>query len=80
MTDLKFKVKSAFDSLKSIAKNVIKNDPVFVSIEIKQKRLSICESCNSFNISIRQCRECGCFMDLKAGLKDMICHKDKWNE
>ena len=79
MTDLTFKIQSAFDSIKKITKNTI-NGEVFVSEDIKKQRLLTCESCNSFKKKIRQCSECGCFMDLKAGLKDMTCYKGKWNE
>jgi hypothetical protein len=79
MTDLSFKIKSAFDSLKKITKNTLKGDAL-VSSEVKRTRLNICFECESFRSSTRQCVECGCFMELKAGLKDMTCYKDKWNE
>lgn len=79
MTNLTFKIQSAFDSLRKITKNTLKGE-AFVSDEIKQKRLKICIECESFKTLTRQCSECGCFMDLKAGLKDMTCYKDKWNE
>ena len=79
MTDLSYKIQSAFDSLKKITKNAVNGD-VLVASEVKQGRLEICSKCDSFKSLTRQCRECGCFMDLKAGLKDMTCYKGKWNE
>lgn len=35
----------------------------------KQRRLSICEACPKFDPDSRKCTACGCFMDVKAGLK-----------
>lgn len=35
----------------------------------KQRRLSICQACPKFDSDSRKCTVCGCFMDVKAGLK-----------
>jgi hypothetical protein len=31
-----------------------------------KKKLDICESCEYFNPTMRQCNECGCFVDAKT--------------
>jgi len=44
------------------------------------RRLDVCKKCDRFS-KIRQCKECGCFMDLKTLLKKAKCPHpsgDKW--
>jgi hypothetical protein len=50
-----------------------------VSNEIKDKRLSICLECPRLIKATKQCKECGCFMDVKAKLFDATCPLDKWD-
>lgn len=45
-----------------------------------KNRLKICFDCSSYNPIIKQCRECGCFLILKAALKSTNCPLGKWNE
>lgn len=45
---------------------------------LQKKRIEICEQCERFFKLTRQCRECGCFMDLKTKLENATCPKDKW--
>lgn len=59
-----------------------------VSVEIFEKRIAICESCNNFNANTRRCELCFCTMDIKASLeinpitkKNIICslkNNPKW--
>ena len=50
----------------------------YVSKEIKDQRLDICSSCIFlFNIT-KQCKKCGCFMELKTKLADAKCPIGKW--
>lgn len=41
-------------------------------------RMNICEECDSFRRLTRQCKECGCFMFLKARIAAMSCPLGKW--
>lgn len=49
-----------------------------VSDEVKQERLSACESCEFFLKLSRNCLKCGCFMDAKTGLPHASCPVGKW--
>lgn len=46
--------------------------------EVRTFRLEICNNCPELISSTRQCKECGCFVDLKAALKNTKCPLDKW--
>lgn len=54
-------------------KNVAK-----VADDIKDKRLAICLECPRLIKATKQCKECGCFMDVKARLFDADCPLGKW--
>jgi hypothetical protein len=41
-------------------------------------RYAICEECPKFIPLSRQCKECGCFMNLKTKLKNATCPIGKW--
>jgi hypothetical protein len=49
-----------------------------VSNDILADRLNICVYCPRYKSKTQQCRECGCFMPLKAKLKDATCPLGKW--
>ena len=42
------------------------------------KRLNICLGCDRLIKLTNQCKECGCFMDLKAQLPHATCPIGKW--
>ena len=46
--------------------------------ELGQKRLAICKTCSKFAKKTRQCRSCGCFLDVKAYMKNKHCPLGKW--
>lgn len=48
-----------------------------VDEEVRTTRLAFCEKCPSLLIS-KQCKECGCFMPIKAGLFHATCPLGKW--
>lgn len=54
-------------------KNVAK-----VADEVKDQRLAICLECPRLIKATKQCKECGCFMDVKARLFDADCPLGKW--
>ena len=43
-----------------------------------ERRLNICLSCDRLIRVTNQCKECGCFMNLKVKLKDATCPLGKW--
>ena len=45
--------------------------------EVYNQRLEVCRGCDRFENN-RFCRECGCFMDLKAKIEVAECPLDKW--
>lgn len=51
-----------------------------VDQKIKQERLAICRSCESFDNGFSTCRECGCYMPAKATFAAIECPLGKWKE
>lgn len=49
-----------------------------VSNETKSERLEICKSCEFFNESLYQCKQCGCFLQIKTSWATEKCPIDKW--
>tara|TARA_B100000902_G_C27190581_1_gene853705 strand:+ start:803 stop:1012 length:210 start_codon:yes stop_codon:yes gene_type:complete len=50
----------------------------FSNEKLKQERMAICASCPSYIAFTKQCKKCGCFMELKTRMKDAKCPIDKW--
>lgn len=46
--------------------------------ELIEERLAICNQCPWLDKRLVKCRKCGCFMKLKATLKQAVCPLDKW--
>jgi hypothetical protein len=44
----------------------------------KKDRLDICETCPRLFKPTWSCKECGCFMKVKAGIKIAKCPLGKW--
>lgn len=42
------------------------------------RRMAICEECPFFKAKTRQCKKCGCFMNLKSTIKRAHCPIKKW--
>ena len=49
-----------------------------VSDEIKESRMKICLSCPELLQTTKQCKKCGCFMQIKTQLKLSKCPIGKW--
>jgi len=47
-------------------------------VESARKRIDICEACPSLFKATKQCKECGCFMNLKTKLTQAVCPIGKW--
>jgi hypothetical protein len=50
----------------------------YVDKEISTKRFDICKSCPKLIKLTNQCKECGCFMNIKTTLKQAACPLEKW--
>lgn len=46
--------------------------------EDSNHRLEICKSCPELIKSVNQCKQCGCFMQLKTKLESAKCPLGKW--
>jgi hypothetical protein len=51
-----------------------------LSEEIAQKRLDMCLGCDRLIKITNQCKECGCFMNLKTKLPNAFCPIGKWGK
>lgn len=50
----------------------------WVSNEIKDSRYAICQKCPEFISLTSQCKQCGCIMKIKSGIKQAACPIGKW--
>lgn len=50
----------------------------YVDEEISNTRFEICKACPRLIQATNQCRECGCFMNLKTKLEKATCPLHKW--
>jgi len=53
------------------------DEGLMVSLEKRNKRVSICKTCESLN-TFKICSECHCFMPAKTWLTMAHCPKEKW--
>jgi hypothetical protein len=54
--------------------------PSTVPEAIYEHRLAICHQCPSFQHENTRCKECNCYMHIKARFAIMICQQRKWVE
>ena len=52
----------------------------FVPNEIYEDRITICKSCVYYFKPTGTCKDCGCFMKIKARLATMGCSQKKWEK
>jgi hypothetical protein len=55
-----------------------KKDTEYVDGKTYNQRMLICKKCPLLIPVINQCRQCGCFMNLKAKIKHAICPIGNW--
>lgn len=60
--------------------DLLNSDIEKVSSEIKDYRMSICNSCPELINITKQCKKCGCFMELKTMLPNAECPIGKWQK
>ena len=51
-----------------------------ISKETYKKRLNVCIACDSYDPAFNRCKDCGCFLILKAILKATKCPQGKWEQ
>lgn len=51
-----------------------------ISKETYKQRMKVCLTCTSYEPKLKRCKECGCFLILKAALKITNCPLKKWND
>ena len=51
-----------------------------VSSKIQEERMSICIGCPELIKATKQCKKCGCFMEMKTKLPHAECPLQKWNK
>lgn len=54
------------------------NKDNYIEVSESNKRMQICLGCEHLIKLTHQCKECGCFMNLKTKLKDATCPVSKW--
>jgi len=47
--------------------------------ELAEKRLAVCKQCERYNEKNHTCRECGCYMKIKAYVPIFKCPLHKWD-
>jgi len=52
----------------------------FVPNDVYEDRLAICKSCVYYFKPTGNCKDCGCFMKIKARLAPMECGQRKWQK
>jgi len=50
----------------------------YIDTEIAMNRMLVCLDCPKLLKITKQCKECGCFMQLKTKLKNATCPLGKW--
>lgn len=56
-----------------------KDGVLFASDDIIKERLKTCSQCDKFDSSDARCKECGCYIPVKAKLILDSCPLDKWS-
>lgn len=66
-------------NLKDIAIKILHGElPALAEGELSAERMKVCVQCPEYMKLTRQCRVCGCFLDLKTKVLEMDCPEGKW--
>lgn len=58
--------------------DIIKPETKWSDDQMYQTRISICKACPELIKLTRQCKKCGCFMNLKTKIEKASCPIGKW--
>jgi hypothetical protein len=75
------KIPNPFRFLAAILRSIRtwrKGKEVFVPAEVAADRQHVCEECDELDQKIRQCKNCGCMIDVKTQLSTEECPLKKW--
>lgn len=61
----------------AVTDHVLRGLPM-VSDKIYKDRITICENCDRFDKERTLCKECGCYLPIKARWAEQKCPIDKW--
>lgn len=61
-----------------VVKDAIVGDLEFVSQEIADERMAICNGCDVQNVALKTCTACGCFLPAKVRLQKSACPMELW--
>lgn len=53
---------------------------MFTDMKVRLDRAKICQGCEYYRRSTRQCTECGCLVNFKVMIADTECPKQKWGK
>lgn len=65
-------------TLKDIAKDLLAGKLILSEAELSTERLKVCAECPQMTKMTRQCKLCGCFLDLKTKVLAAHCPLEKW--
>lgn len=54
------------------------NKKSIISKKLYKERMSTCLDCEHYSETLNRCKKCGCFLIIKAALRDTKCPLDKW--
>jgi sucrose-6-phosphate hydrolase SacC (GH32 family) len=49
-----------------------------VAEDVSEKRMAVCLECPELIQMTKQCKQCGCFMNMKVRLEKAVCPLGKW--
>jgi hypothetical protein len=61
-----------------VIRNAIQNNQIFANSQEKNRRMSLCMSCEHFDAPSKRCKKCGCYMESKTGFTAAKCPVGKW--
>jgi hypothetical protein len=64
--------------LKELAFQIINGVIPLTPVELAIERIKVCEACEFFGCTARQCKVCWCFIDAKARILESECPAGKW--
>lgn len=53
---------------------------MLASMKDRMDRVAICQVCDEYRRATKQCKKCGCLVNLKISWADTACPLGKWSE
>ena len=71
-------IRNVGGSIVRTVQSVAHGNALNISEADKEKRLSICKSCEFFDAAQERCAKCGCYLKIKTYLKAEKCPINRW--